>query len=156
MSIIYFQCGGTIDKNYFSSAGNHGYNFEIASPAAERTLARVPGIAASHTASILKKDSLDMTDDDRALVAAAIIECPGNHIVITHGTDTILKTAEAVSSIPNKTIVFTGSFLPEVFRNSDADFNIGMAHAGAQILPPGVYIALNGTIVPWQQYRPIQ
>jgi L-asparaginase len=71
---------------------------------------------------------------------------------VTHGTDTIYKTAEVLADIKDKTIVLTGARLPEKFYDSEADFNLGMAVAGAQILPPGVYIALYGLITPWDKF----
>ena len=96
--------------------------------------------------SILRQDSLDMTDGDRQMIFRAIESCPEQHIIITHGTDTMIDTAVALGGISGKTIVLTGSMYPARFHESDAVFNLGCAVIAAQILPAGVYIAMNGRI----------
>jgi L-asparaginase len=72
--------------------------------------------------------------------------------VITHGSDTLLKTAGVLSTIKDKTICLTASMLPEKFKDSDASFNLGMAVAAAQILKSGVYVAINGTLGSWDRF----
>ena len=96
--------------------------------------------------SVLRKDSLDMTDSDRALIRERVAAEPASRIVVTHGTDTMILTALALKGIPGKTIVLTGSMQPARLRVTDAGFNLGTAVAAAQTLPPGVYIAMNGRI----------
>jgi L-asparaginase len=87
-----------------------------------------------------------MTDDDRRLIRARIAADPCPRIVVTHGTDTMVQTALALGDIPGKTILLTGSMQPARFRVTDAVFNIGTALGAVQVLPPGVYIAMNGRI----------
>ena len=142
-------CGGTIDKIYFDAKSSH----QVGEPAAAAILARarasVPSIV-----SVIKKDSLDMTDRDRAKVAAAAKKSAARRLLVCHGTDTMAATARvlAAANLP-KTIVLVGAFLPAVFRESDADFNLGFALAAAKTLPPGVYVAMNGTVFPAASVR---
>ncbi len=96
--------------------------------------------------SILRKDSLDITDEERQTILGKVAEEKHQYIVITHGTDTMVQTAEILRSVPDKVIVLTGSMEPARFRSSDAEFNIGCAIAAVQLLPPGIYIAMNGRI----------
>ena len=96
----------------------------------------------------MRLDSQDMEDPERAKVRAAVEAASQTRIIITHGTDTMAKTATALVGIADKIIVLTGAMLPEKFRDSDADFNLGMAIAAARFSPPGVYIVLNGTVTP--------
>ncbi len=83
---------------------------------------------------------------DRQLILEQVSSAEEDHIIITHGTDTMVQTAEALSKIKDKTIVLTGSMEPAMFKTSDAVFNIGCAMAAVQTLPPDVYIAMNGRI----------
>jgi L-asparaginase len=90
-------------------------------------------------------DSLEMTDDDRELIAEHCLKSPEDRIIITHGTDTMADTARLLSErISDKTIVLTGAMIPYKFGSSDGLFNLGSAMAFAQALPPGVYVAMNG------------
>jgi L-asparaginase len=95
---------------------------------------------------LLRKDSLDISEQDRQLIRTAIEELLGRRIVITHGTDTMVKTALALQGLPAKTIVLVGAMQPAEFRDSDAIFNLGAAVMAAQTLPEGVYIAMNGRV----------
>ena len=153
MTILFVQTGGTIDKDYPENADNHGYNFDIGEPSFLRTLERANPEFSYRTTIVTKKDSLDLTDKDRALIKEAVSKASEERIVITHGTDTIQQTAKELRDIKNKTVVLTGARLPEQFYDSEADFNIGMAAAGAQVLPHGVYIALYGLITPWEEFE---
>ncbi|MGB4800026.1 MAG: asparaginase domain-containing protein [Candidatus Saccharimonadales bacterium] len=153
MIILFAQTGGTIDKDYPENDDNHGYNFEIGEPSFLRTLERANPDFSYRTMTITKKDSLDLTDEDRQTIVKAIDEAQEERIVITHGTDTIFQTAkELAQSIKDKTVILTGARLPEKFYDSEADFNIGMAVAGAQVLPPGIYIALYGLVTAWDKF----
>ena len=96
--------------------------------------------------TLKEKDSLDLDDSDRELIREAIVSEQSHRIIVTHGTDTMVATAEFLRGIPDKTIVLTGSMYPAQYRDSDAVFNLGCALIGAQILDPGVYIAMNGRI----------
>lgn len=151
MKILLIQTGGSIDKDYPSGDDDHGYSFEITAPAYERILSRIKPSFDYETESILKKDSLDITDEDRQLILDRCKASNIDRIVITHGTDTMVKTAEVLSQLEDKTIVLTGAFAPELFKNTDADFNLGMAIAGVTILAPGVYITMDGIIMPWSE-----
>ena len=93
---------------------------------------------------IIRKDSLHITDADRELLRDAIAAQPARHVLVTHGTDTMVETAKVLASVPGKTIVITGALNPAGFRGSDAEFNIGTAVGAVQSLPAGVYIAMNG------------
>ncbi|MBL8121352.1 asparaginase [Candidatus Saccharibacteria bacterium] len=153
MHIMFIQTGGTIDKDYPATDTNHGYYFEIAEPSFLRILERAEPDFSYKAMTVLKKDSLDITDKDRTNMYKAINTLDEDRIVITHGTDTIFQTAKKLSTIKDKTIVVTGARLPEKFYDSDAEFNIGMAVAAAQVLPHGVYIALYGLITPWDKFN---
>ena len=96
--------------------------------------------------SLFQKDSLDLTVEDRALIRQRVLEVPHERIMITHGTDTMIDTARLLTDISGKTVVLVGSLMPALFRATDAEFNIGFALAAVQILPPGVYLAMNGRI----------
>ena len=101
------------------------------------------------TRTLMMIDSLDMTGADRAIIVEQCRTCPETLIVITHGTDTMAVTAEALQgAIPGKTIVLTGAMVPYKFGSSDGLFNLGSALAFVQVLPPGVYVAMNGRYFP--------
>lgn len=146
MHIAFIQAGGTIDKAYPATETHHGYNFEIDAPAFERILKRVRWTHDSTYVTALRKDSLDMTETDRQRLKEVVKQQPGSHIIITHGTDRINESAQVLKTITDKTIVLTGAVLPELFYESDATFNLGMAVAAVQVLPPGVYVALDGAV----------
>jgi L-asparaginase len=142
ISIKFITTGGTIDKVYFDAKSE----YEVGPPPVA-TLLRDAGVAFEfEIESILRKDSLDMTESDRALIRERVAADPATHIVVTHGTDTMIQTARALRDIPGKTIVLTGSMQPARFRATDAEFNLGTAVAAAQTLAPGVYIAMNGRV----------
>jgi L-asparaginase len=95
---------------------------------------------------VLRKDSLELNDEDRAKIAAEVSATPSSRIVITHGTDTMTQTAAALAGISGKTVVLVGALSPARMAESDASFNLGMAFATAQVAPSGVYITMNGTV----------
>jgi L-asparaginase len=104
--------------------------------------------------TLMMIDSLEMTDADRALLVHNCVQCPESHIVITHGTDTMVETARAIAAgVQEKTVVLTGALIPYAFGSSDGLFNLGSALSFAQVLPPGVYIAMNGQHFVWDQVR---
>ncbi len=142
MKIKFYTAGGTIDKVYFDAKSE----YEVGPPQVVEILKQAHVTLDYAIESVLLKDSLDMTDADRLLIRQRVEgeECP--RIVITHGTDTMVETARALSGIPDKTIVLTGSMQPARFKVTDAAFNIGVALGAVQSLPPGVYIAMNGHI----------
>ncbi len=151
MKILFLQTGGSIDKDYPKGEDNDGYSFVITEPAYEHILDYVKPSFDYETKTILRKDSLDMTEKERSTILQACKSSPINKIVITHGTDTMLKTARLLSQIDDKTIVLTGARTPELFKNTDADFNLGTAIGGVSVLDPGVYIAMNGLVLPWDK-----
>jgi L-asparaginase len=139
--------GGTIDKVYFDDKSD----YQVGDPQIGGIL-RELGVAFRFSVMpIIRKDSLHITDADRELVRAAIAAQPAKHVLVTHGTDTMVDTAKVLASIPGKTIVLTGALNPARFRGSDAEFNIGTAVGAVQSLPPGVYVAMNGRI--WDPLR---
>jgi len=142
MKIHFFTTGGTIDKVYFDSKSE----YEVGLPQVADLLREANATFEYEIESILRKDSLDLTDADRELIRQRVAAKPATRIVITHGTDTMLETARLLQNIPGKTIVLTGSMQPARFRVTDAAFNLGTAVAVVQTLPPGVYVAMNGCI----------
>ena len=137
-----FTTGGTIDKVYFDAKST----FEVGDPQIEEVLLEANLAIDYQVTSLMRKDSLELTDADRSMIRAAVDKTPSRQIVITHGTDTMINTAKNLHDIPGKTIVLTGAMQPARFRFTDAVFNIASAMMAAQILPAGVYIAMNGRI----------
>ena len=143
MTIKILTTGGTIDKIYFDQISE----FQVGEPQIKQLLDEANICFEYEIESILRKDSLDMTDDDRELIVERVRSEPHERILLTHGTDTMIKTAQALAaSIQNKTIVLTGSMQPARIRSSDAVFNIGFAVAAVQMLEAGTYIAINGQV----------
>jgi L-asparaginase len=142
MKIVFLTTGGTIDKVYFDAKSE----FQVGPPLVAELLREMNVQFEHSTESILRKDSLDMTDADRLLVREKVLAVDSKRIVITHGTDTMVQTALALRDIPGRTIVLTGSMQPARFRSTDATFNLGTAIAAVQSLPAGVYLAMNGRI----------
>lgn len=142
MIIKIFTTGGTIDKIYFDAKSE----FQVGEPQIAEVLTEANVTFAFEVESVLRKDSLDMTDEDRQFIRARVAQDACERILVTHGTDTMIQTALALRDIQGKTIVLTGAMQPARLRVSDAFFNIGFAIAAAQLMPPGVYIAMNGEI----------
>lgn len=151
MKILFIQSGGTIDKEY--EAGVKAYKFIITTPSVKRILDQVNPSFEYRIVSVVRKDSLDLNDDDREALLRACRNAPEAKIIITHGTDTMDETGKVLSAIKNKVIILTGALRPERFYNSDASFNIGTAVGGLQSLSNGVYIAMSGMVLPWDQYH---
>jgi L-asparaginase len=141
--------GGTIDKVYFDAKSE----YEVGPPNIEKVLSELNLSISYSVKSLMRKDSLDLSDGDRALIAETVANDPCDRILITHGTDTMVETAKALITIPKKTIVLTGALEPALFKTSDAVFNIGCALGAVQTLKPGVYIAMNGKIFPADKVR---
>ena len=134
--------GGTIDKIYFDDKSD----FQVGDPQIGRILEELGVAFRFEVIPILRKDSLHLDDADRELVRATIAAQDARHVLVTHGTDSMVETAAVLASIPGKVIVLTGALNPARFRGSDAEFNIGTAVGAVQSLPDGVYIAMNGRI----------
>ena len=137
-----FTTGGTIDKVYFDALSE----FQVGDSGIGNMLAEANISYDYIITPLMKKDSLELTDADRAIIHKAILDSDAENILVTHGTDTMAVTARHVADIPAKTIVFTGSMLPASHRATDAVFNVGFAIASAQLLPPGTYLAMNGQV----------
>ena len=149
MAIAIFTTGGTIDKVYFDAKGAYA----VGAPLVESLLAQARVEAQVSITPLLRKDSLELTEADRAVVVEAVRACADAQVIITHGTDTMVETGLALAGLPGKTIVLTGALQPGRFADSDAPFNLGMAVAAVQLLPPGVYIAVNGLVRPAASLR---
>ena len=140
--IAIFTTGGTIDKVYFDALSEYRIG-----PTALPDMLRANNVYAPHTVTqLMRKDSLELTDEDRAAILAAVIASEADKILLTHGTDTMVKTGCVLCGVTGKTIVLTGSMQPAIARGSDAEFNVGFALAAVQTLPHGVYLVMNGQI----------
>ena len=134
--------GGTIDKVYFDKKSN----YEVGDPFVEELLHKMNVNISFKVKSLMRIDSLDMTDIHREEISNYIINSNVNNFLITHGTDSIVETAIYLKKISDKTIVLTGSLKPAIFIDNDAIFNVGSALTSAQILKNGVYIVINGQV----------
>jgi L-asparaginase len=142
--ITLFTTGGTFDKIYFDAKSE----FSVGDPQSEPILKEANVDFDYRVESVLRKDSLDMTDADRQLICERVKACESDKIIITHGTDGMVSTAKALADygIADKTIVFVGAMQPARMRYSDAPFNLGFAIAAVQLLSPGAYVTMNGRV----------
>jgi L-asparaginase len=136
--------GGTIDKLYFDSLSE----YQVGESVVRRLLSIANVKYPFEIIEALRKDSLELTDEDRDALYRCVAGLKTSRVVMTHGTDTMTVTAAHLGSIQGKTIVLTGALQPARFSESDASFNLGMAFATAQAAPPGVYIVMNGEVFP--------
>lgn len=134
--------GGTIDKIYFDDKST----FQIGEPQIGQILTSLGVNFTFDVQSLMRKDSLHMDAADRAAIRQAIEAQPHRHVLVTHGTDTMVDTARALSGLAGKVVVLTGALNPALFNQSDAVFNVGCAVGAVQTLPDGIYIAMNGRI----------
>lgn len=142
-TILIVTTGGTIDKNYFDALSE----YQIVDSGIPALLTEARVALPYRLVELMRKDSLELTDDDRLAIASAVRDAPENHIVITHGTDTMTDTARTLAAeVSGKTIVLTGALSPARFAETDAHFNLGMAFATAQVAAPGIYIAMSGEV----------
>ncbi|GAC1417328.1 MAG: asparaginase domain-containing protein [Flavisolibacter sp.] len=150
MSIRIFITGGTFDKEYNELTGQ--LFFKDSHLPEMLKLGR--NLAPVDIRTLMMIDSLEMTEDDRNLIAEHCSKCKEDKIIITHGTDTIADTARILyEKIKNKTIVLTGAMIPYKFGSSDGLFNLGSALAFVQTLQTGVYVAMNGRYFHAQNVR---
>ncbi|HET8897580.1 MAG TPA: asparaginase domain-containing protein [Rhodanobacteraceae bacterium] len=140
LSII--TTGGTIDKTYFDAKSD----YKIGAPQIGDILDQLGVDFRYEVVSILRKDSLDINDDDRRLIRSTIEAQPHRYVLVTHGTDTMVETAHVLDGLADKVIVLTGALNPAKFQGSDAVFNIGCAVGALQVLSDGVWIAMNGRV----------
>lgn len=142
MKIKFITTGGTIDKVYFDAKSE----YQVGSPQVAEILKDSNVAFEYEVMSVLQKDSLDMTDEERQAIRQVVAADSCERLIVTHGTDTMVETAKHLLGLPNKTIVFTGAMEPARSRYTDATFNVGCAIGAVQTLPPGVYIAMNGCV----------
>ena len=141
-TILILTTGGTIDKIYFDAKST----YEIGPPSIAHVLSRLNLSIGYRTESLMRKDSLELTADDRTIIREAVVNADEERIIITHGTDTMVETARVLHSVAGKTIVLTGAHEPALFTTSDAQFNIGGSMVAVQTAPHGVYIVMNGAV----------
>jgi L-asparaginase len=150
MAIRVFVTGGTFDKDYDEIRGTLFFK-DTHLPA---MLAKGRCRLEISLRTLMMIDSMEMSMDDRLLIARNCRGVREDRIVITHGTDTMVDTARVLArEVPEKTIVLTGAMIPWAFGSSDGLFNLGSALSFVQLLPPGVYIAMNGQYFPWDTVR---
>ncbi|MBL4833891.1 MAG: asparaginase [Pseudomonas sp.] len=149
MFIQIFGTGGTLDKLYYDALSE----YQIGEPMAGELLEQGRVSIGYAVESLVRKDSLELDDADRQLIHDKVAACPYEHILITHGTDTMTVTAAGLADIPDKVIVLTGAMQPARFRDSDALFNLGLAVGALNTLRHGVYIAMSGRVFPADQVK---
>ncbi len=150
MAIRVLVTGGTFDKEYDEIRGTLYFKSTHIPEMLEKARSRLP--VAVRT--VMMVDSLEMTHEDRLLIARNCQAADEEWIVVTHGTDTMVDTARILAQeVEGKTIVLTGAMIPYAFGSSDGLFNLGSALSFAQVLPHGVYVAMNGQCFPWDQVR---
>lgn len=148
--ICIFVTGGTFDKTYDEIRGRLSFGSTHLPEMLRLGRSRVD----VSIQTLMMIDSLDMTDGDRDVIVRSCASCSEARIVVTHGTDTMVETAAALArGVPGKTIVLTGAMIPYAFGSSDGLFNLGSALSCAALLPPGVYIAMNGRHFRWDRVR---
>ena len=141
-----FTTGGTIDKVYFDALSE----YQVGEPAAMSVFKANRVDLPYEVTPLLRKDSLELTDEDRELICRAVQQATEDKILVTHGTDTMAITAQALQRAlidqPHKSVVLTGALLPGAFRDSDAQFNLGLALGALQAMQGGVRVAMNGRL----------
>lgn len=151
IKIQIFVTGGTFDKEYNYITGQLYFKDTHLHQMFERGRSKLD----LDIKTLMMVDSLEMTDADREIIVYNCVKSEQHRIVITHGTDTMVLTAAALAKENiNKTIIITGAMVPYAFgTSSDGFFNLGAAMAFAQVLPPGIYIAMNGRYYNWDDVR---
>ena len=142
--------GGTFDKEYDEIHGTLDFRDTHLPQMLEMGRSRLD----VRVRTLMMIDSLEMTDAERELIASNCRDAPESFVVITHGTDTMVDTARVLAAhVPDKTIVLTGAMIPIAFGSSDGLFNLGGALTAVQVLPPGVWITMNGRVFAWDRVR---
>lgn len=150
MPIKIFVTGGTFDKEYNEINGTLAFKHTHM----KEVLALGRSKVEVDITTLFMKDSLEITSEEREIIAKNCFDTPHDKILITHGTDTMTETAKVLAhKVKNKTIVLTGAMIPYAFGTSDGLFNLGSALAFVQTLPSGVYIAMNGRCFNWDNVR---
>jgi L-asparaginase len=146
MKIRIFITGGTFDKEYNELTGSLFFKDSHLSEMLKLGRSKLN----LEIRTLMMIDSLDMTDSDRMIIVENCRAAPEDRIIITHGTDTLIATAGFLANhVSGKTIVLTGAMIPYKFGSSDGMFNLGSSLAFAQVLPPGVYVSMNGKCFTW-------
>lgn len=140
MKIALFTMGGTIDKDYFDALSE----YQVVDSILTEECRRIGIPVEIETVPIARKDSLELDDNDRRALKDAIIAHESAHILVSHGTDTLVETAKYLEGIPGKTIVLFGAMRPLRFKDSDAIFNVGFAMGVLKASQSGVYVAMSG------------
>lgn len=141
--------GGTIDKVYFDAKSS----YEVGEPMVGQLFKEAEVAFEFKLQELMRKDSLELTDADRAAIRAAVEAAPERHVIVTHGTDTMPETARALLGIRDKVVVLTGALYPARFRWTDAIFNVGGAVAAVWVLPPGIWVVVNGRVYAGDKVR---
>jgi L-asparaginase len=149
MAIHIFVTGGTFDKEYDEIEGTLSFRETHLQEMLKKGRCKIE----TNIRTLMMVDSLDMTQEERESIRLNCEKAKEDRILITHGTDTMVETAEVLSTIKNKTIVITGAMTPYAFGSSDGLFNLGSALAFTEILPPGVYITMNGRYFLWNNVK---
>lgn len=145
MKLIFIQTGGTIDKDYPNKT--KGWAFEFSEPATNRILEKLNPSFEYEIVTAFQKDSLEITNQDRQHLVDVINSQNCNKFIITHGTDTMIETANYLSNrVKDVCIIITGAMRPERFSNSDASTNLGCAIATAHLIEKGIFITMNGIV----------
>ena len=143
MRVKIFTTGGTIDKTYFDAKSR----YEVGDPQITTILKEAHVTTDVDVEALFRKDSLDLSEEDRAYIAERVKSTPMSRVLITHGTDTMVQMAKRLErEVNGKTVVLVGALSPARFKESDAVFNIGFAFSAVQVLGEGVHIAMNGRI----------
>lgn len=140
--MLILTTGGTIDKVYFDALSR----FQIGDSMVPAILKEANVTSPLRIENLLRKDSLDLTDEDRTLIRQTVMAADEERVLITHGTDTMVTTALSLLGLEEKTIVLTGALQPARLKSTDAAFNLGFAMATARLAPPGAWIAMNGEV----------
>jgi len=142
MMIQVFVTGGTFDKEYNYISGELYFKDTHLTKMFERGRCTLD----INVKTLMMIDSMEMTDEDREIIMHNCKRSRSNRILITHGTDRMVKTAMTLQEGKlEKTIVITGAMVPYAFgTSSDGFFNLGSALAFVQSLPHGVYVVMNG------------
>lgn len=150
MTLKIIATGGTFDKHYDELTGKLWFSDSHLPEVLKRARITLPVTLEANKLM----DSLDMVDADRQEILQSCLNATEKAIVIIHGTDTMRETAEVLGSAKlEKAIVFTGAMIPYEIANSDALFNLGFACGAAQLLPAGVYVAMNGQVFAWDNVQ---
>ena len=142
MFIRFITTGGTIDKIYFDDLSQ----FEVGESQIQHILHEGLVDFDYEVIPLLHKDSLDISEEDRRKLHDYIAADDGDRYIVTHGTDSMADTAKVLADLDGKIIILTGALTPARFKTTDAMFNVGMAVAAAQVVSPGVYIAMSGQV----------